>query len=71
MTIRDLIEQGIYLQGWIKVLKWDSDMEKSEEINYSSNTNGENIPEEALDLEIKYMYAEDNDLIIEVAEKEN
>ena len=71
MTIRDLQEQGIYLQGWIKVLKWDSDMEKSEEISYSSNTNGENIPEEVLDLEIKYMYAEDNNLIIEVVEKEN
>ena len=70
MTIRDLIEQGIYLQGWIKVLKWDSDMEKSEEVSYSSNTNGENIPEEALDLEIKYMYAEDNDFIIEVVEEE-
>ena len=69
MTIRDLKEQGIYLQGWIKVLKWDSDMEKSEEISYSSNENGENILEEALDLEIKYMYAEDNDLIIEVIEE--
>ena len=71
MTIRDLMEQGIYLQGWIKVLKWDSDMEKSEEVSYSSNENGENIPEEVLDLEIKYMYAEDNDLIIEVVEEED
>ena len=70
MTIRDLKEQGIYLQGWIKVLKWDSDMENSEEVSYSSNQNGENIPEEVLDLEIKYMYAEDNDLIIEVVEEE-
>lgn len=70
MTIRDLKEQGIYLQGWIKVLKWDSDMENSEEVSYSSSQNGENIPEEVLDLEIKYMYADDNDLIIEVVEEE-
>lgn len=70
MTIRDLMEQGIYLQGWIRVLKWDSDIEKSEEISYSSSQNGENIAEEVLDLEIKYMYAEDNDFIIEVVEKE-
>ena len=43
MTIRDLKEQGVYLQGRIKVLKWDSNMEKSETISYSTNTNGENI----------------------------
>lgn len=71
MTIRDLMEQGIYLQGGIKVLKWDSDMENSEEVSYSYSQNGENIAEEVLDLEIKYMYAEDNDLIIEVVEKED
>ena len=71
MTIRDLMEQGIYLQGWIKIRKWDLDFNNSDIIDYSSNTNGENIPEEALDLEIKYMYAEDNDLIIEVVETEN
>lgn len=69
MTIRDLKEQGIYLQGWIKILKWDSDFEKSEVVSYSSNTNGENIPECALDLEIKYMYADGNDFIIELAEE--
>ena len=70
MTIRDLIEQGIQLQGWIKVIKWDSDMENSEIISDTSSVNGENIAEEALDLEIKYMYAEDSDFIIEVIETE-
>ena len=30
MTIRDLIEQGIYLQGWIKVRKWDVDFNNSD-----------------------------------------
>lgn len=69
MTIRDLMEQGIYLQGWIKILKWDADCENSEEVSYSSNENGENIQEEVLDLEIKYIYAEENDLIIEVTEE--
>ena len=72
MTIRYLMEQGICLQGWIKIRKLDADFNNSDIIiDYSSNTNGENIPEEALDLEIKYMYAEDNDLIIEVVETEN
>lgn len=70
MTINDLIEQGIQLQGWIKVIKWDSDMENSEIISDTSSVNGENITEEALDLEIKYMYAEDGDFIIEVIETE-
>ena len=71
MTIRDLMEQGVYLQGCIKVLKWDSDMENSEQIDCSHNTNGEGISEEVLDLEINYIYAEDNDLIVEVIGKEN
>ena len=70
MTIRDLKEQGVYLQGWIKVLEWDSNMEKSETISYSTNTNGENIQDVILDLEIKYMYAEDNEFVIEVIEEE-
>ena len=70
MTIRDLKEQGVYLQGRIKVLKWDSNMEKSETISYSTNTNGENIQDVALDLEIKYMYADDNEFVIEVIEEE-
>ena len=69
ITIRDLIEQGVYLQGTISVIKWDCNMNDAEAISTTSNMNGENIPEEALDLEIKYMYAEDNNLIIEVVEK--
>lgn len=71
MTIRDLMEQGIYLQGLISVIKWDDKMKDAEAIYCQSNENGENIPEEILDLEIKYIYAEDNNLIIEVVEKEN
>lgn len=70
MTIRELKEQGVYLQGWIKVIKWDSNMEKSETISYSTNTNGENIQDVALDLEIKYMYADDNEFVVEVIEGE-
>lgn len=70
MTIRDLKEQGIYLQGWIRVDRWDSEMEKSNMISYSYNTNGENIKEGALDLEIQYMYADDNEFVIEVVEED-
>lgn len=70
MTIRDLKEQGIYLQGWIRVDRWDSEMEKSNMISYSYNTNGENIKECALDLEIQYMYADDNEFVIEVVEED-
>lgn len=70
MTIRDLKEQDVYLQGWVKILKWDYDMENSEMISYSSNGNGENIRDEALDLEIKYMYADGDDFVIEVIEEE-
>jgi len=71
MTIKDLMEQGIYLQGTISVIKWDCNMDDAEAITTTSNMNGENIPEDVLDLEIKYMYAEDNIFIIEVVEKEN
>ena len=71
MTIRNLMKQGIYLQGTISVIKWDCSMNDTEAISTTSNMNGENIPEEVLDLEIKYMYAEDNIFIIEVIEADN
>ena len=70
MTIRDLREQGICLQGWIRVDKWDSNMEKSQMISYSHNTNGENINDIALDLEVKYIYTKDYDLVIEVVKED-
>ena len=69
MTIRDLREQGICLQGWIRVDEWDLNMEKSQMISYSHNADGENINDAALDLEIKYIYTKDDDLVIEVVEE--
>lgn len=69
MTIRDLREQGICLQGWIRVDEWDLHMEKSQMISYSHNADGENINDAALDLEIKYIYTKDDDLVIEVVEE--
>ena len=40
MTIRDLMEQGIYLQGTISVIKWDCSMDDAEAITTTSNMNG-------------------------------
>ena len=59
MTIRDLMEQGIRIQGAFQIKKWDD----AEEI-YTMLTEGSqfefescDIEEEVLDMEIKYLYA--------------
>ena len=71
MTIRDLMEQGIKLQGNIAVNRIDGDEMTTILDSYSlDNTIGENIRTEVLDLEIRYIYADGDDLVIEVIEEE-
>lgn len=72
MTIKDLLEQGIQLQGKIKIIKWDHNMEKVEETSCGSGTNAELSGKEITeyeDDEIIYMYAQKNTLVIEIIEK--
>ena len=70
MTIRDLMEQGIYLQGHIRVNKWD-DKRSFPRImaDCPNNTIGENIPESAKDLEITHMYSINDILYIDVTKE--
>lgn len=58
MTIRDLMEQGIEIQGAYKIQTWDDEasnfpklLEEGEDFRY--NTHNEKL----LDMEIKYIYA--------------
>lgn len=63
MTIRDLTDQGIEIQGDVTVKQWD---EKKETYNILCETDAAIFNNKVLDREIKFMWAIDNTLIIEV-----
>ena len=69
MTIRELKNAGIKLQGEVKVSVFEFESEELEKVYVSNNMNGENIQEEVLDCEVGYIYAEDNAIVIEVEKK--
>ena len=59
MTIRDLMEQGIRIQGAFQIKKWDDTDETYTILAEGSQFEFEScdIEEEVLDMEIKYLYA--------------
>ena len=59
MTIRDLMEQGIKIQGAFQIKKWDDAEETYTILAEGSMFEDEScdIEEEVLDMEIKYLYA--------------
>jgi hypothetical protein len=59
MTIRDLMEQGIRIQGAFQIKKWDDVKETYIMLSEGSQFEFENgeIEDEILDMEIKYMYS--------------
>jgi hypothetical protein len=62
LTIRDLTDQ-FEIQGNVIVKQWD---DNKETYNILRETDSAIFTEEVLDLEIKYMYAVDNTLMIEI-----
>lgn len=71
MSINDLLEQGIGIQGQYDIEVWDN--EKEEYTNFTSGQyfefDRDEIKEEYLNAEIFYMYAKDGVLVIEVEPK--
>ena len=59
MTIRDLMEQGIRIQGAFQIKKWDDTEETYVMLTEGSMFEEEScdIEEEILNMEIKHMYA--------------
>lgn len=59
MTIRDLLERGIRIQGAFQIKKWDDTEETYIMLSEGSQFEFEScdIEDEVLDMEIKYMYA--------------
>ena len=53
MTLRDLFEQCVEVEGWVKVQCWEN--EDSPNIYYEGY-NLRSIPEEYLDMEIRYIF---------------
>lgn len=65
MTIRDLLDAGIYIQGKVVVRLFVDDEEKEEQ--EISDEAFYDLPESYLDKEIHYMYAVDGvGLVIEI-----
>lgn len=67
MTIDDLIEQGISLDGEIEVKEIDTEGE----LRTVSEGDRFDIPEEFKDMEIKFMYGDNDKLVIEVYNEGN
>ena len=66
MTINDLLDQSITLDGEITIHKWIDDdyvVVLEEGFEYE-------IPDEVRDLEITFIYAQNNVLMIDVREEE-
>ena len=54
MTLRDLIESGINIEGYIKIQCWED--EDNPAIYVEGNNNSIDIPEEYMDREIAYIF---------------
>lgn len=54
MTLRDLIESGINIEGYIKIQCWED--EDNPTIYAEGNNNGIDIPEEYMDREVAYIF---------------
>lgn len=63
MTINDLIEQGISLDGKIEVKYIDT----KGDLSTVSDGDRFDIPTEVMEEEIKFMYGENDKLVIEVS----
>ena len=66
MTINDLIEQGISLDGKLVVKYIDT----KGDLSIVSDGDRFDIPYETMEEEIKFMYGENDKLVIEVSKEE-
>lgn len=77
MTIRDMIEQGIEIQGAYKIQKYDDKKEGYVILEIGDDFRYEKHNEEILDMELKYIYPVPIEgtilarIIFEVEEKED
>ena len=65
MTIRDMIESGIEMQGTYSIRAWELANEDAIYL-WCGNPEHERIPEEHLDYEIDYIYPSNNTVVIEL-----
>ena len=57
MTIRDLMEQGIEIQGAYKIQAWNDEKERTELLEEGEDFRYSTHNDKLLDMEIKYIYA--------------
>lgn len=70
MTINELLEQGIVLQGKIEVRLWSGNQEAPQLIKRYEDEQILGTEDVLFQLPITYMYAIDGTLVIEVSESE-
>lgn len=68
MSINDLLEQGIEIQGKYNIEVWDKEKEDYEAFVMGENfeLDNDDIEDKYLDGEILYMYSKGNTLVIEI-----
>lgn len=66
MTIRDIVNAGIHLQGHeIEIRAWDDDKE-TYNVLHTATDELYGVPEAVIDLEVTYIYAQYKTLVVEV-----
>lgn len=71
MTIQDMLDQGIEIQGKYKVTKFDYGKECDEILAEGNYFRHYEISDKVLDMEIKYVYVPQNEshIVFEVEDK--
>ena len=63
MTIRDILDSGIEIQGKVEVRQWREELNDNMIFCFTDNAN---FTDEALDMKITFIWTMENTLIIEV-----
>lgn len=69
MTIREIFEQGIIIQGPVCVKRWIDEHEHYTVLLKSDDFECLNMKQGFLDMQINYFYCENGELIIEVTDE--
>lgn len=69
MTIRDMLEQGVIIQGSVCVKLWSEEHERQTVLLKSDDFECLNMKHGFLDMQLNYIYCENGELIIEVTDE--
>lgn len=70
MTLRDMLDAGIYIQGTGRIAAFGQGRNDSFYFQNEHDLAAYQIPEDMLDLEVMYIFSDENGLNIEVRREE-